>query len=249
MRTTCPLRSTTLISVCGPARPVTRCFTRPMPHCTTMSRSPRSSLLTPTRSRSYGSTGGTSSTMIPTTTRISPVRARTPASTWRRGVRSDHETGSSASRIEPANVPGNEPHRGCNCGRRRSAPAVTPLLTHDLVIAARDRAREPELPEATLERALSTPISPRLARYDVIVVSDAPGDDRATRIAAEFARHEHRVFHIGEHDPRQRPAAPTLSRIDGRSDSLLDTLSALRQSEAIEAAVLFTPASLDARIV
>ena len=49
-------------------------------------------------------------------------------------------------------------------------PAAAPLLTDDLVIAARDRAREPELPEATVARALSTPISPRLARYDVIVV-------------------------------------------------------------------------------
>jgi GT2 family glycosyltransferase len=166
-------------------------------------------------------------------------------------VRSDHETGSSASPLEPANLPGNEPRRGCNCGRHRSAPAVTPLLTHDLVIAARDRAREPELPEATLERALSTPISPRLARYDVIIVSDAPGDDQATRIAAEFARHEHRVFHFCAHDPRQLPVAPTLYRIDAppaRSDSLRDTLSALRQSEAIEAAVLFAPATLDARL-
>ena len=167
-------------------------------------------------------------------------------------MRSDHETGSSASPIEPANLPGNEPHRGCNCGRRRSAPAVTPLLTHDLVIAARDRAREPELPEATLERALSTPISPRLARYDVIIVSDL----RRTMIGQRASRpnsreHEHRVFHIGEHDPRQLPAAPTLYRIDAppaRSDSLRDTLSALRQSEAIEAAVLFAPATLDARV-
>jgi GT2 family glycosyltransferase len=166
-------------------------------------------------------------------------------------VRSDHETGLSASPIETANVPGNDPHRGCNCGRRRSAPAVTPLLTHDLVIAARDRAREPELPEATVERALSTPISPRLARYDVIIVSDAPGDDRATRIATEFARHEHRVFHIGEHDPRRLAAPPTLYRIDApptRSDTLLDTLAALRQSEAIEAAVLVAPATLDASV-
>jgi GT2 family glycosyltransferase len=166
-------------------------------------------------------------------------------------VQSDHETGSSASRIEPANVPGNEPHRGCNCGRRRSAPAVTPLLTHDLVIAARDRAREPELPEATLQRALSTPISPRLARYDVIILSNAPDDDRAMRIVAEFARHEHRVFHFGEHDPRQLAVAPTLYLIEApptRSDALLDTFSALRQSEAIEAAVLFAPATLDATV-
>jgi GT2 family glycosyltransferase len=159
--------------------------------------------------------------------------------------------GASAPPVEPADLPANEPHRGCNCGRRRSAPAVTPLLTADLVIAARDRAREPELPEATVERALSTPISPRLARYDLVIVSDSPDDDWETRIAAEFARHEHRVFHIGGHDRRQLPAAPTLSRIDAPpagSGSLLDTFSALRRSEAIETAVLFAPATLEARI-
>jgi GT2 family glycosyltransferase len=159
--------------------------------------------------------------------------------------------GSLAPPLASTNPTANAPHRGCNCGRRRSAPVVTPLLTDDLVIAARDRAREPELPEATVERALSTPISPRLARYDLIIVSDSPGDDRETRIAAEFARHEHRVFHIGEHDRRQLPAAPTLNRIDTPttgSDSLLDTLSALRRSEAIETAVLFAPAALEASI-
>ena len=124
-----------------------------------------------------------------------------------------------------------------------------PLLTDDLVIAARDRAREPELPEATLVRALSTPIVPRLARYDVIIVSDSSDDERETRIAAEFARHEHRVFHLGEHSARRPPAAPTLHRIAAppasRADrpGLLDTLASLRQSEAIETAVLFAPAS------
>src|SRR5829696_6512122 len=149
--------------------------------------------------------------------------------------------GSSVPPGESPDLPANKPHRGCNCGRR-SAGAVTQLLSGDLVIAARDRAREPELPEATLERALSTPIAPRLARYDVIIVSDQPGDERERRIAAEFARHGHRVFHIGEHDSRHRPAAPTLYRIDSplaRSESLLDTLSTLRHSEVIEAAVLF----------
>ena len=81
-----------------------------------------------------------------------------------------------------------------------------PLLTDDLVIAARDRAREPELPEATVARALSTPISPRLARYDVVIVSTGPAtNERNARIAAEFARHEHRVFHIGDHDAAERP--------------------------------------------
>jgi hypothetical protein len=45
--------------------------------------------------------------------------------------------------------------RGCNCRRGRVARAA-PLLTDDLIVAARDRAREPELPEGTLARALST---------------------------------------------------------------------------------------------
>ena len=101
--------------------------------------------------------------------------------------------------------------------------------------------------EATLVRALSTPIVPRLARYDVIIVSDSSDDERETRIAAEFARHEHRVFHLGEHSARRPPAAPTLHRIAAppasRADrpGLLYTLASLRQSEAIETAVLFAP--------
>jgi hypothetical protein len=83
------------------------------------------------------------------------------------------------------------------------------------MIAARDRTREPELPEATLARALSTPLAPRLARYDVIVVSNgAAAQERDARIAAEFARHEHRGFHLGNHSiGGRRPAAPTLNRI------------------------------------
>ncbi len=143
--------------------------------------------------------------------------------------------------------------RSCNCGRRSATPATTPLLTDDLVIAARDRAREPELPEATVARALSTPISPRLARYDVIIVSDESGDEaRDARVAAEFARHEHRVFHLGDLSAiDRRPAAPTLHRIavpaavSRNSQRLIETLSALRQTESIEAAALFAPSSLD----
>jgi GT2 family glycosyltransferase len=131
---------------------------------------------------------------------------------------------------------------------------VAPLLTDDLVIAARDRAREPELPEATVKRALSTPISPRLARYDLIIVSDSSDDERATRIAAEFARHEHRVFHLGAHDSRGFPAARTLHRVavppelPGDHHALLETLATLRQSKAIETAVLFVPPTLDTGI-
>jgi GT2 family glycosyltransferase len=169
-------------------------------------------------------------------------------------VQSEREPGSPMLRLESAGSAADSPHPGCNCGRRRPPPAAAPLLTDDLVIAARDRAREPELPEATLARALSTPISPRLARYDVIVVSDSSDDEWATRIAAEFARHEHRVFHFGEHSSRQPPAAPTLHRIampparSGNHHALLDALASLRRSEAIEAAVLFSPPTLDAGI-
>ena len=166
-------------------------------------------------------------------------------------MQSEHESRSAALRLHTSDSAADAPHPGCNCGRRRAAHAARPLLTDDLVIAARDRAREPELPEATLARALSTPITPRLARYDVIVVSDRSDDERATRIAAEFARHEHRVFHLGVHSTPQPPAAPTLHRIDAPAKNtddgfaLLDVLASLRQSQAIEAAVLFVPSTLD----
>jgi GT2 family glycosyltransferase len=166
-------------------------------------------------------------------------------------VQSEHESGSPTDQVQSTDSVADPPHRGCNCGRRHSVPAATPLLTHDLVIAARDRAREPELPEATLQRALSTPISPRLARYDVIVVSDSPSSEWQTRIAAEFARHQHRVFHLGEHSEPQPAGAPTLHRIavpraqSAGGHGLLDTLDSLRESEAIETAVLCAPAAFD----
>jgi GT2 family glycosyltransferase len=134
------------------------------------------------------------------------------------------------------------PHPGCNCGRRRAAPPPTPLLTPDLVIAARDRAREPELPAATEARALATPVNSRLARYDVIILGDE--HDRSIRLAAEFARHEHRVFHFREHqEDRPQPTAPTLTRLSlptgpGADETLLDELTNLRRTQGIEAAVL-----------
>src|SRR5688572_27565741 len=202
----------------------------------------------------FGSDGGTLLTTTRTTTRISPAKPKTHASIWRRRMRSEHEVASPKQRLNATSLAADAPHPGCNCGRR-AAPAARPLLTDDLVIAARDRAREPELPEATLARALSTPIVPRLARYDVIVDSDRSDDERATRIAAEFARHEHRVFHLGVHSTPQPPAAPTLHRIaapatqSGDGLEYLDALTSLRQSQAIEAAVLFVPATLDAETV
>ena len=167
-------------------------------------------------------------------------------------MQSEPESGSPALRLQDLDSAADAPHPGCNCGRRRAAPAARPLLTEDLVIAARDRAREPELPEATLARALSTPIAPGLARYDVLLVSDRSDDERATRIAAEFARHEHRVFHLGVHSAPQAPTAPKLHRIaapvtqSGDGHALLDALTSLRQSQTIEAAALFVPETLDA---
>src|SRR5215218_662440 len=117
-----------------------------------------------------------------------------PASTWRRRVQSERKPGTPLP-VQSTDSAEDATHAGCICGRRRAAPIAAPLLTDDLVIAARDRAREPELPEATLARALSTPISPRLALYDVIVVSSgSANEERDARIATEFARHEHRVF-------------------------------------------------------
>jgi GT2 family glycosyltransferase len=85
----------------------------------------------------------------------------------------------------------------------------------------------------------------------VIVVSDSSDEERATRIAVEFARHEHRVFHLGEHSARQPPAAPMLHRIavpgarSGDGHAMLDSLASLRESERIETAILFAPATFD----
>jgi GT2 family glycosyltransferase len=167
-------------------------------------------------------------------------------------VRPELERDSSPPRLNTGRARPDTLRRGCNCGRR-GTPSETPLLTSDLIIAARDRAREPELPESTLARALSTPMLPRPARYDLIVMSNSLGDEeREARIAAEFARHEHRVFHLGDRSIEdRRSTAPTLRRIaipatvTGNSECLLETLAALRQGEGIEAAVLFAPIWLD----
>jgi GT2 family glycosyltransferase len=137
------------------------------------------------------------------------------------------------------------PHKGCNCGRKGKTPPL--LLTDDLVIAARDRAREPELPAATEARARSTPVVPRLARYDLIILDDGLSDrEHYARIAAEFARHEHRVFHLSpDADRDTRPAAPLLTRIPTSSDSnLTSDLSDLRKGEGIEAAMVVVSSSL-----
>ena len=138
-------------------------------------------------------------------------------------------------------------HPGCNCGRRAAAP-VEPLLQPDLVIAARDRAREPELPEATVARALAAPITPHLAKYDVIVLSGNGDSEYEERLIAEFARHEHRVIVL--HDrPRSRrpPSAPSVTYVDLSTDGAdpIFTLANLCREHTIEAAAVLMPATAD----
>jgi GT2 family glycosyltransferase len=147
-------------------------------------------------------------------------------------------------------VPMNDdlPHPGCNCGRRAVKRHIAPVLRADLVIAARDRAREPELAAATVAHVMATPVSPRPARYDVVIVSGSPdAAERDERIAAEFARHEHRVFHLGEHRDLTRMVAPNVRRLPlpPAGDELLRELAELRRKEGLEATALFVPATLD----
>lgn len=162
--------------------------------------------------------------------------------------------GESSSHRISASPPliGNPPHAGCNCGRRRTALQSLPLLTGDLVIAARDRAREPELPAATEERARTTSVTSRLARYDLLILAGSgPILERETRIAAEFARHEHRVFIVGgEPPPEALPDAPSITRITlpastlDTADDPLGVLRDLRRQFGIEAAVVVAPLDL-----
>jgi GT2 family glycosyltransferase len=137
---------------------------------------------------------------------------------------------------------------GCSCRERRGQRATPPLLTDDLVIAARDRAREPELPDATVARALATPVAPRLARYDVVIVSlDRESTERDRRLASEFARHEHRVFHFGDHQGDRRPIAPTLHRLPTLATGAgqFDQLADLRRRERLEATIVLAASDLD----
>ena len=128
------------------------------------------------------------------------------------------------------------PHPGCNCGRRRPAPPPATLLRGDLVIAARDRNREPELPAETVAHALATPVAPRLARYDVIIVASPAGETtHETRLAAEFARHEHRVFLLGDGPAAGRQvSAPTLRRLPQSRDILFAIRIYVDPLEALE---------------
>lgn len=142
-------------------------------------------------------------------------------------------------------------HEGCSCGRRKPKAQPGPLLYDTLVIAARDRAREPELPADTERHILATPVTPMLATYDVIVLgAGLEARERESRVAAEFARHDQRVFHIGNHPvPDHRPTAPLLFRLPYPPGSLQDFLAVARERDSIEAAIVVSFAPLEADLV
>ncbi|MCA9864063.1 MAG: glycosyltransferase [Thermomicrobiales bacterium] len=142
-------------------------------------------------------------------------------------------------------------HEGCSCGRRKPKAAQGPLLYDSLVIAARDRAREPELPAATEQHVLATPVSSRLAAYDVVVLgAGLEARERESRVASEFARHDHRVFHIGNHpSPDHRPTAPLLYRLPYPPGAVQDFLALARERDGIEAAIVVSFAPLDPDLV
>ena len=142
-------------------------------------------------------------------------------------------------------------HEGCSCGRRKPKAAPGPLLYDNLVIAARDRAREPELPAETERHVLATPVMSKLASYDVIVLGAGLEDrERESRVASEFARHEQRVFHIGNHPtPDHRPTAPLLYRLPYPPGSLQSFLATARERDGIETAVVVSFAPLDHDLV
>lgn len=105
----------------------------------------------------------------------------------------------------------------------------------------------------TVERALSTPVMPRLARYDVIVLSpDVTSPEPETRLIAEFARHEHRVFVLRAAAPAvTTPAAPNVHQVvapvfaSGDANAVTRELTGLRRTHQIEAAAISLPMSAD----
>ncbi len=86
-----------------------------------------------------------------------------------------------------------EPCRGC---RDRETPGGPLLLEPGLVIAARARNREPELPEATIEHARIAAMPTDLAGFPLVVIApeDEDGLQRQRGYAAEFAKRGHPVY-------------------------------------------------------
>lgn len=122
------------------------------------------------------------------------------------------------------------------------------MLSDDLVIAARSRAREPELPAATVERALTGSLPAHAARYDLVVLPPgAEGLADAVSLAVEFARHEHRVFWLEPADGSAAyggPRPPLLQVLqlprgaESDPEGLLATMAELRSTQDIETAAV-----------
>ena len=145
-------------------------------------------------------------------------------------------------------VAADAPHPGCNCGRR-AVTCRAPLLTDDLVIAARDRAREPELPRGDRSaRAVDADLAPFGPLRRDHRARDRSDDERerahrrrvraarASRLPSRRAPDQPATGGAHAHRAHDRPR---LAGPPGR----LSTLAALRQSEAIEAAVLCSPSA------
>ncbi|HEU0115909.1 MAG TPA: glycosyltransferase family 2 protein, partial [Thermomicrobiales bacterium] len=143
-----------------------------------------------------------------------------------------------------------EDDEGCNCG---SPPARKPLLTADLVIAARERAREPELPQATVDVALAASLPATAATYDLVMFAppDVETARRAWMVAVEFARREHRVFWIKPATaPERTPKPPKLETIglpvkfwagEGDRTAMRAAIAELRTERDIATALLYLP--------
>ena len=154
------------------------------------------------------------------------------------------------SAAPPAEDQADRPCRGCGGERRSAGP---PLLAPDLVIAAHQRNRDPQLPAPTVEHALGAAMPADRARYDLVIAPPDPETAPAVRsIAAEFARHEHRVFWLdAAGDPARSYAGPRPPHLEvvppSPSDAesgLGSALESLRARWSIEtAAVLLPPSS------
>ena len=139
---------------------------------------------------------------------------------------------------------------GCNCGKPVDRH---PLLTPDLVIVARERAREPELPEATVEIALRATLPTKQAGYDLVVVAppDPETSKRLWSLMVEFAKREHRVFWLKpEHAPSRDTMPPTLTVLplaaeafigEGHVELMAEVLEELRREHDIATALLSLP--------
>ncbi|MCC6312614.1 MAG: glycosyltransferase family 2 protein [Thermomicrobiales bacterium] len=128
------------------------------------------------------------------------------------------------------------------------------MLVDDLTIAVRDRAREPELPAATIEHALHAALPERFARYALVMLPPKTPESATTAraLAVEFARHEHPVFWLepeGEAGPAKLTGShpPLLKAIPAPagcvSDAALLTaaLADLRASHGVDAAAIHRP--------